>query len=290
MSSPMLGIIGGSGLYEMPDLEHRETVELQTPYGLPSDDITKGMLQGQAIAFLPRHGKNHQHLPAEVPYRANLWALKSMGCDYVLSVSAGGSLQEHIAPGELVLVDQYIDRTSGRAKTYFGEGVVGHVPFADPICPYFHGLALRAAQDTDVPSVHQKGTYICIDGPTFSTRAESRLFRQWGADCVGMTNLPEARLAREAEMSYASAILITDWDCWKDRDDVEIEAIMQVLRDNVKTGQQLVRNLAGIFATEEVQHPSPQQGAAKFSIVTQKESIPSERRKALELFYRTYLN
>jgi 5'-methylthioadenosine phosphorylase len=238
---------------------------------------------------VPRHGVGHRLLPSEIPYLANIWALKKLGCDYVLSISAGGSLNSEIAPGALVLVDQYIDRTQGRKRTFFGNGVVGHVPFADPVCGVLREGVAQAALDAGFEAVVPRGTYVCIEGPSFSTRAESRLFQSWGAHVVGMTNLPEARLAREAEISYASAVFITDWDCWKERDDVDVAAILEVLKQNVSHGHRLIRHLAKRFAKGLLPAVNPQQGVAQYAVVTDHQMIPQHRKEDLELIYAKYL-
>ena len=265
-----LGIIGGSGLYDMSEIQESQTHEIKTPYGMPSDEIVTGQVNGCKVAFLPEHGRGHHLLPSEVPYRANIWALKKLGCEYLLSVSAAGSLQPEISPGSLVLVDQYIDKTLGRERSFFGNGVAGHVPFGDPVCGLFRKEICQAAKDIKLPSIIDTGTYVCIEGPTFSTRAESRLHQSWGAQVVGMTNLPEARLAREAELSYASAVFVTDWDCWKERDDVDVPSILKILKQNTGAAQALIRQLAKRFAAGVVPAVSPQRGVAAYAIVTDK--------------------
>lgn len=287
--SNLLGIIGGSGLYDIDDLKHREVVKVETPYGLPSDAIITGTLEAQKVAFLPRHGVGHRLLPSEIPYRANIWALKEIGCNYVLSISAGGSLHPDIEPGAMVLVDQYIDRTQGRDRSFFGHGIVGHVPFADPVCRVLTEAAAQAALDAELTRVVSQGTYVCIEGPSFSTRAESRLFQSWGGHLVGMTNLPEARLAREAEISYASAVFVTDWDCWKDRDDVDIREILRILKENTSQGRALIRHLAKRFAKGLLPAVNPQQGVAEYAIVTDQNIIPQQRKQDLNLMYAKYL-
>lgn len=243
-SKPVLGVIGGSGLYDIAALSHVVSRRLSTPWGDPSDDIVEGTLDGVRVAFLPRHGRGHRYLPSEVNYRANIAALKMLGCPFVLSVSAVGSMKEEIAPGHLVVVDQFIDRTVGRERSFFGDGVVGHIPFADPVCPVLRPMVAEAAKASGA-TVHDGGTYICIEGPQFSTRAESHLFRSWGVSVIGMTNLPEARLAREAGLSYASLALATDYDCWREgEEDVTVDAVVAVLKANVARAQEVVRGLA----------------------------------------------
>ncbi|MBW1645460.1 MAG: S-methyl-5'-thioadenosine phosphorylase [Deltaproteobacteria bacterium] len=233
-----IGIIGGSGLYEMADLEK------VPPFGRPSAPLVQGELGGMGLVFLPRHGRGHTLMPAEINYRANIYALKQLGVGRILSISAVGSMKEEIRPGDLVLVDQFIDRTSGRESTFFGGGVVAHVPLADPVCPEMRQALARCCRQLDI-RFHPRGTYICINGPQFSTRAESNLYRRWGVDVIGMTNMPEARLAREAQICYATLALATDYDCWKeDHDDVTIEAVLAIVRQNVENSQRVIRRLA----------------------------------------------
>lgn len=277
----MLGVIGGSGLYEMAGLTDVERAPVETPWGSPSDDILVGTLEGTRTAFLPRHGRGHRFTPSEVPYRANLWALKKLGCSFVVSVSAVGSLKEAIAPGQLVVVDQFIDRTTGRARTFFGDGCVGHVPFGDPVCPTFRKVLLAAAQATPA-TVVDGGTYVCIEGPTFSTRAESNLFRSWGASVVGMTNLPEARLAREAGLSYATLALATDYDCWHESE-VTVEAVIAVLKQNVAVAQQVIRNVARALAQPGAMRESPWKDVVKGAVMTSADAIPPDTRRKLAL-------
>jgi 5'-methylthioadenosine phosphorylase len=276
-----LGVIGGSGLYEMEGLADVERVSLETPWGQPSDEIVVGTVDGTRTAFLPRHGRGHRYLPTEVPYQANLWALKRLGCEFVLSISAVGSLKEEIAPGHLVVVDQFIDRTTSRPRSFFGGGVVGHVPFGDPVCPSLRPILLDAARETNA-IVHDRGCYVCIEGPTFSTRAESNLFRSWGASVVGMTNLPEARLAREAGISYATLALATDYDCWHDSE-VSVEAVIAVLKQNVATAQRVIRGVAGRLAGAGAPKMSPWKHVVEHAVMTSKEAIPVDARRRLQL-------
>ncbi|NQY91414.1 MAG: S-methyl-5'-thioadenosine phosphorylase [Deltaproteobacteria bacterium] len=243
----MLGIIGGTGLYDMEALEDRESVRVDTPFGPPSDDILTGVLAGSRLAFLPRHGRGHRLLPSEVNSRANIWALKKLGVDSLVSVSAVGSLREDIAPGDLVLPDQFIDRTWGRESTFFGDGLVAHVAFGDPVCGQL-SARVSAAAEAGSARIHRGGTYVCIQGPAFSTRAESRLFRSWGGDVVGMTNLPEARLAREAELCFATLALATDYDCWREEEAaVDAGSIMEVLAANAAVARDVVARVAGSY-------------------------------------------
>ncbi|MFT6144104.1 MAG: 5'-methylthioadenosine phosphorylase [Myxococcota bacterium] len=271
-----IGVIGGSGLYEMDGVEVVGEITVDTPYGSPSDAIVHVRMDGADVYFLPRHGRGHRYLPSEVPYRANIWALKSLGVTWVVSVSAVGSLVEEIEPGgNIVLVDQFIDRTSGRDKTFFGDGVVAHISFGEPVCGVLHGYLETACKQLDA-KLHTAGTYVCIDGPAFSTRAESNWFRSMGATVVGMTNLPEARLAREAEMSYVTVALPTDYDCWHDgHDDVSVEQIIATLMANVGLGKSLIRAVVPLIAAHE--GPAPFTGSLASALFTPRENISAER-------------
>lgn len=276
----VLGVIGGSGLYAMDGLTDVEEVVVDTPFGPPSDALIKGRLDGHEIVFLPRHGRGHVHTPTEVPYRANLWALKSLGVQFVLSISAVGSLREAIVPGHLVVVDQFIDRTRHRASTFFGEGIVAHVGFGDPICEVLRQLLLTAAAPADT-TVHDGGTYVCMEGPAFSTRAESELYRSWGASVIGMTNVPECKLAREAEMSYATLALSTDYDCWyAGHDAVTVDQVVAVVKQNVKTAQEVIRRLLPTVATYVGPTP-PAWTALDHAIMTAPDRIPAATREKL---------
>ncbi|MCC6848511.1 MAG: S-methyl-5'-thioadenosine phosphorylase [Deltaproteobacteria bacterium] len=238
-----IGIIGGSGLYEMDGLtEVRETL-VETPFGPPSDAIVHGRLGAAELFFLPRHGRGHRLLPSELPFRANLWALKHLGVERVIAVGAVGSLREEIAPGHLVVPDQFLDRTFGRAGTFFGNGIVAHVGFGDPVCPVLSRSLVASARRLGA-TVHAGGTYVCMEGPQFSTRAESELYRSWGAAVIGMTNLQEAKLAREAELCFATLALATDYDCWRHgHDEVAIEDVLAVLQANVALAKAVVRDV-----------------------------------------------
>lgn len=242
---PVLGIIGGSGLYDMPGLERVEEVLPETPYGMPSSPIVTGHIGQIQLAFLARHGRGHVFAPTDVPYRANIAALRSLGVRQVLSISAVGSLQEALAPRSAVVPDQIIDRTTSRPRTFFDNGIVAHVGMADPFCSTLAGAVLDHAGTSSRDVVRAGGTYLCIEGPQFSTRAESRLFRSWGADVIGMTAMPEARLAREAGMCYAMLAMVTDYDVWHETEaDVSVEAVQRVLRDNVDVGRSVIQRLA----------------------------------------------
>jgi len=239
-----MGVIGGSGLYEIDGLKdvHQETVD--TPFGSPSDDFIIGELAGQKIVFLPRHGKGHKQSPTSLNYRANIDAMKRLGVTEILSLSAVGSLREDLAPGDFVIVDQFIDRSFAREKSFFGEGCVAHVSMADPVCRRLGDAIESAAAVADIP-VKRGGTYLVMEGPQFSTRAESNLYRQWGCDVIGMTNMPEAKLAREAEICYATVAMVTDYDCWhEDHDDVTVDTVIRVLMANADKGRALVKALA----------------------------------------------
>ncbi len=252
-----------------------------TPFGAPSDSYVTGMLHGVKMVFLPRHGKGHRLLPSEVPYRANIYGMKQLGVQRIISVSAVGSMKEAIAPGHIVIPDQFLDRTTGkRPSTFFGDGVVGHVQFADPVCLDLAAV-LAAAARTVGATVHHGGTYICIEGPNFSTRAESQVFRSWGVDVIGMTNLPEARLAREAELCYATIALATDYDCWHDgHDDVSVDAILEIIRQNVATARGIISKAVQSLALP----PACACGEAlAYALMTDPARIPLQTRKNLDL-------
>src|SRR3954462_4091380 len=243
MEKVKIGIIGGSGLYQMPELENVREQSVETPFGSPSDAFIIGELEGVTVAFLPRHGRGHKLTPSELPFRANIYAMKLMDVEYILSVSAVGSLQEQYAPTDFVIPDQFFDRTRARAResTFFGEGIVGHVAFAHPVCSDLGDVLERSASVAEV-KVHRGGTYLCMEGPAFSTVAESNVYRSWGMDIIGMTNLQEAKLAREAEICYATLALVTDYDCWHPAHDaVTVETIIEYLNKNVRNAQIILR-------------------------------------------------
>lgn len=241
----MLGVIGGTGLYELPGLENVERADVDTPYGAPSAALVRGTLGGSRVVFLARHGTGHRINPGEIPFQANIHALKQAGVTHLLSVNAVGSLQEHLPPRTAVVPDQIIDRTVSRPRTFFENGIVAHVGLADPFCSTFRTRIVSAAREAQ-DAVHDGGTYICIEGPQFSTRAESNLYRQWGADIIGMTAMPEARLAREAGVCYGSLAMVTDFDVWhEDEDDVTIEIVTRVLAANIETSRSVIRSLSG---------------------------------------------
>jgi 5'-methylthioadenosine phosphorylase len=257
----MLGIIGGSGVYQIAGLEGASWVTVDTPWGLPSDDLLIGRLTGQPVAFLPRHGRGHVHTPTSVPYRANIAALKMAGVTDVLAVSACGSLRADFAPGDIVLVDQIIDRTFQREKSFFGPGLVAHVGLADPVCG-------RLAALVDGPRLHRGGTYLAMEGPQFSTRAESALYRSWGADVIGMTASPEAKLAREAELCYALAAMVTDYDCWHDGDAVDVAQVVATLQANADAARGMVAQLAAALPADRAPCPHGCDRALTHAIMT----------------------
>ena len=280
MAARTLGVIGGSGLYELPGLENVERRRVQTPFGEPSDEIVVGHLRGTRLAFVPRHGRGHRLLPSELPFRANVYALKTLGADSIVAVSAVGSLREEIVPGHVVVPNQLIDRTRGRQaeSTFFGRGIVAHVQFADPFCGSLSVAVAAAARDAGA-TVHEGGTYVCMEGPLFSTRAESHLYRSWGASIIGMTNLQEAKLAREAELCFATLALATDYDCWREgHDDVQIDKILAVLAANAD----LAKRTVGLVAER-----LPDRGqcgcsrALENAIITDEAAIPAAVRAEL---------
>jgi 5'-methylthioadenosine phosphorylase len=271
----VLGVIGGSGLYEIPGLEKLERRPVHTPWGEPSDELVFGELEGVKLVFLPRHGRGHRLSPTHLNARANIDALKRAGCTDVLSLSAVGSLREDLSPGTFVIVDQYIDRTFAREKSFFGDGLVAHVSIADPVCPRLAGLAAEAAREAGAARTVEGGTYLCMEGPQFSTRAESELYRSWGCAVIGMTNMPEAKLAREAELPYASVCMVTDYDCWHaDHEDVEVTHILEVLRANTARACDLVGRLARKLKGPRA--PSPIDRALDHALVTPPEARDPE--------------
>ncbi len=264
----MIGIIGGSGIYQIDGLEGASWIKVKSPWGRPSDDILVGRLSGVPMAFLPRHGRGHVHSPTSVPYRANIDALKRLGCTDIVAVSAVGSLREDYAPGDFVIVDQYIDRTFAREKSFFGPGCVAHVSVALPTCPRLGAAAATAAAKAGV-RIHQGATYIAMEGPQFSSLAESRLYRSWGADVIGMTGMPEAKLAREAELCYGSVAMVTDYDCWHpDHGSVDVAAVIATLTANAGNGRALVAELPDIVGQNRVPCPHGCDRALDFALMT----------------------
>ena len=264
----MLGIIGGSGVYQIDALEGASWIKVKTPWGKPSDEVLCGRLHGLPVAFLPRHGRGHVHSPTSVPYRANIDALKRVGCTDILAVSAVGSLREDFAPGDFVLVDQFIDRTFAREKSFFGPGCVAHVSLAHPTCPRLGASAADAAARAG-KTVHRGATYLAMEGPQFSTLAESRLYRQWGADVIGMTGMPEAKLAREAELCYASLAMVTDYDCWHpDHDAVDVAAVIATLTANADAARATVAHLAAALDRDRQPCPHGCDRALEYALMT----------------------
>ncbi|MFT4150406.1 MAG: S-methyl-5'-thioadenosine phosphorylase, partial [Paracoccaceae bacterium] len=264
----MIGVIGGSGLYRIEGLEGASWVKVGSPFGKPSDDVLLGRIGGVPMAFLPRHGRGHVHTPTSVPYRANIDALKRLGVTDVIAVSAVGSLREDYRPGDFVIVDQYIDRTFAREKSFFGPGCVAHVGFAHPTCPRLGAACAKAAAEAGA-TVHRDGTYLAIEGPQFSTLAESRLYRQWGTDVIGMTGMPEAKLAREAELCYASVAMVTDFDCWHpDHDAVDVAQVIATLTANAGRARDMVAALPGLLGAERAPCPHGCDRALDMAIMT----------------------
>lgn len=275
-----VGVLGGSGLYDMEGLKDVREIRIRTPFGSPSDAVMLGTLEGVRVAFLSRHGRGHRFNPSEINYRANIYALKSLGVSRVISVSAVGSMKEAIRPGQMVFPDQFIDLTKRRASTFFEGGMVAHVAFGQPICPSL-AEALAAAGQQLGAEFHRGGTYLCMEGPQFSTKAESRLYRQWGVDVIGMTNMPEAKLAREAELCYATIALVTDYDCWHDTEDaVTVEAILATLQHNVALAK---RMLSVITPALQSLAACPCREALSNAIVTAPTSVPAAIRKKMSL-------
>ena len=281
-----IGIIGGSGLYDMAELTDREERRVSTPFGDPSDPYIVGTLRGKRVAFLARHGAGHRYTPTELNYRANVFGMKSLGVQFILSASAVGSLQERYVPQHLVIPDQFFDRTKGRASTFFGNGLVAHVAFAHPVCGRLGAVAHDACRAVGA-TVHQGGTYVCMEGPQFSTLAESRLYRSWGMDIIGMTNLQEAKLAREAEICYATIALVTDYDCWHpEHDSVTVDMIVQNLVANAKTAQQVIAEAVAHLPYERTCECA---NALKHALLTRPDAVPERVKKDLAPIIGRYL-
>ncbi|HEX9443851.1 MAG TPA: S-methyl-5'-thioadenosine phosphorylase [Candidatus Binatia bacterium] len=282
----IVGVIGGSGLYQMAGLEKVREVRVATPFGRPSDAYIRGRLDGNEVVFLPRHGRGHTALPGEVNFRANIFGMKKLGVERIIAVSAVGSLREEIAPGHVVIPDQFIDRTTRRPSTFFGQGIVAHVGFADPVCAALSETLSGAARE-DGAGVHARGTYLCMEGPQFSTRAESHLYRSWGADVIGMTNVQEAKLAREAEICFATLALATDYDCWNEAaGDVDIERVLAVLKQNVDLAQRIIRRAVGRL-TGDRSCACP--AALKDAIITDRKKMPRKTIRALKPIIGKYV-
>ena len=287
MQQAEIGIIGGSGLYSMPGLSATREEKVSTPFGDPSDAFVLGELDGRKVAFLARHGRGHRLLPSELNFRANIYAMKKLGVERILSVSAVGSLKEEHKPTDFVVPDQFIDRTFHRESTFFGEGIVGHVAFGDPVCATVAAAIVSGCEAADVVG-KTRGTYVCMEGPQFSTRAESNLYRSWGADVIGMTNLQEAKLAREAEICYATMAMVTDYDCWHESHDaVTVDQIIAVLNQNAANAAKVVRAAVAAMPTERTCACA---SALKFAILTQPSAIPAATREKLDLILGKYLS
>ena len=286
MAEKIVGVIGGSGLYEMEGLEEIQSVSVPTPFGDPSDSFIVGRMEGLKVVFLPRHGRAHRIQPSSLNFRANIYGMKKLGVQWIIGVSAVGSMKETIHPGNMVIPDQFIDRTVGRPSTFFSDGIVGHVSFADPVCPELSQILFQAGNDVGA-TVQKGGTYLCIEGPQFSTRAESKLYRTWGVDVIGMTNMPEAKLAREAEICYATIAFATDYDCWHGtEEDVSIGEVLKILAQSSKTAKRAIR--------EAIKHiPDTRQcvcaTALQYALITDKEMIPEQTKKDLEPIIGKYI-
>jgi 5'-methylthioadenosine phosphorylase len=278
MEQVKIGIIGGSGLYEMAELTNRTEIAVDTPFGKPSDRLITGTLRGKRVVFLPRHGRGHRLMPSELNFRANIFALKMLGVERILSASAVGSLKEELAPLDILLPDQFVDRTRGRISTFFGDGLVAHIAFADPVCPDLLEQVHQAAKAAGIPA-RKGGTYLCMEGPAFSTKAESRLYRSWGMDVIGMTNLQEAKLAREAEICYVTLALVTDYDCWHEsHDSVSVEMIVSNLMQNSRNAQSII--IRTVESLSEIRN-CPCRHALQYALITDRASVPEATRLKL---------
>lgn len=281
-----IGVIGGSGLYEMEGLHDVESVEMTTPWGKPSDNLVKGIFNDTELIFLPRHGKGHNITPSEINYRSNIYAMKMLEVDWIISVSAVGSMKREIAPGHIVIPSQFIDHTKKRESTFFGDGVVAHVSMAEPVCSQLSQVLFNAALDVGA-TVHKGGTYICIEGPQFSTKAESELYRSWNVDVIGMTNMPEAKLARESEICYSTLALSTDYDCWHEEfDDVTVEDIVETLKKNVDMAKEIIKNVVGIIPEEKKCGCST---ALSNAIITGADEIKKSDNEKIKLLIERYI-
>lgn len=287
MQRAEIGIIGGSGLYDMADVTDREEVTVSTPFGEPSAPYVLGTLRGKRVAFLARHGAGHRVTPSELNFRANIFGLKTLGVEFILSASAVGSLKEEYRPADIVIPDQFFDRTKGRPSTFFGRGLVGHVGFAHPFCKILSGIAYESGQKAGA-TMHKGGTYVCMEGPQFSTLAESRLYRSWGMDIIGMTNLQEAKLAREAEICYTTIALVTDYDCWHpDHDSVTVDMIIATLNRNSAAAQQII---AGAVEKLPYERTCECASALKYALITRPDVIPDSIKKDLAPIIGRYVS
>lgn len=293
MANAVLGVIGGSGIYDLPGLTQIEEISVETPFGDPSSKLVVGQLGDTKMVFLARHGEGHRLLPHEINYRANIMALKMQGVQWIVSLSAVGSMREEIRPGDIVIVDQYFDRTNGRASTFFGNGIAAHVGFGTPVSPILADLVYelataRATAGGNEVKVHKGGTYMVMNGPQFSTRAESNIYRSWGVDVIGMTNLPEAKLAREAEMSYCTIALSTDYDCWhEEEEDVSVEGVLAIVKQNAELARDIVSHLPGHLPKA---HNCIAKDALKFAIMTPPEHISQEAKTRLAPILSKYMS
>jgi len=287
MQRAQIGIIGGSGLYDMADVTGREEVKVTTPFGEPSAPYLLGTLRGKRVVFLARHGGGHRLSPSELNFRANIYGMKTLGVEFILSASAVGSLKEEYKPADIVIPDQFFDRTKGRPSSFFGRGLVGHVGFAHPFCKILSGIAYESGQKTSA-TMHKGGTYVCMEGPQFSTLAESKLYRSWGMDIIGMTNLQEAKLAREAEICYATIALVTDYDCWHPgHDSVTVDMVMSTLAKNAATAQQII---AGAVEKLPYQRTCECASALKYALVTRPELVPEQVKRDLAPIIGKYIS
>jgi 5'-methylthioadenosine phosphorylase len=285
VSEPAIGIIGGSGLYELDGLEDIRWRRVRTPFGDPSDEYCVGRFEGRPVVFLARHGRGHRLTPTELNFRANVWGFKALGAGWVVSVSAVGSMREALRPLDLVIPDQFLDATKRRASSFFGDGIVAHVGMADPVCPDLASALEKAARDSGA-TVHRGGTYVCIEGPQFSTKAESRVYRSWGVDVIGMTNMPEAKLAREAELCYATLALVTDYDVWHEsHESVSVESVIQNLLRNVATARQVLRRLIPVVGPPRT---CPCPDLLRSAVITNPAHFPLAARRRLDLLIGKY--
>ena len=285
-----IGIIGGSGLYKMDALTDVQEVEVETPFGKPSDALIVGKIDGVSVAFLARHGRSHSLMPSELPFRANIYAMKHLGVEYLISASAVGSLKAEAKPVDMVVPDQFIDRTKNRVSTFFGEGIVGHISFGDPVCNNLAKVVADSVESQNLEGVtlHRGGTYVCMEGPAFSTKAESNMYRSWDATVIGMTNLPEAKLAREAEMAYATLAMVTDYDCWHpDHDSVTVEMVIGNLQKNAVNAQQVIKEI--VRRLNDSPPESEAHSALKFAVITPLDSAPAATKEKLGLLLNKYL-
>lgn len=281
-----IGIIGGSGLYGVEGLEKIKTVSVDTPWGTPSDELIKGEIGEIELVFLPRHGRGHKIMPSEVNYRANIFAMKKLGVNWIISVSAVGSMKKEIEPGHIVIPSQFIDNTKNRESTFFGEGVVAHVSMADPVCPQLSQILFNSALEAGA-TVHMGGTYVCIEGPQFSSRAESEIYRSWNVDVIGMTNMPEAKLAREAEICYSTLALSTDYDCWHEvHDDVTVDDIIEILTKNVERAKDIIKRVVSKF---HVANRCACANALENAIITSRDEISDEIKEKLSILIERYI-